>query len=185
MVQPGTLFAAFKQHQGWRHHFPSTAWRVFQLLLLLLLFPTLALLIHSLLGLNGGEEAAAAENRSQPKMTETLHHFRAHQVATGAAGREGVMKFVVQESIGVLPTGQESGSESGSSSPPWRTLSFKEVAGLWWSSSTFAEVFAASIAAVPFEALFWESAPVTKDTMVREEDDGRCQVPKYQRCMYY
>lgn len=169
MIQLGT---ASKHHQGWRnrcccsrlhsHPLLATSWRVSMLLLLIL--PTSALLIRSVLGRHDGlRAAAAAENGPQPKMTEVLHHFRAHQVATGAAATEGVTKFVLQERVGVLPT-EESGSDSSSS---WRTLSFKEVAELWRGSATFSETFAASIAASPSEALFWESAPVTRTTMVR------------------
>lgn len=191
MVQPGTVFACAKQNQVWRNcrccsrlqfHSLSTAWRAVSpqlLLVLLLLLPTSALLLHSLLGLHVGAAAEAAGNEPQPRMAETLHQFRSHQVATGAAAREGVTKFVLQESGGVPPTGQESGSESSRSSSSWRTLSFKEVAGLWRSSPAFADMFAASIAAVPSEALFWESAPVTRSTMVSEERDDTTAVYRY------
>lgn len=188
MAQAGS-HVFFKQHQIWRrycrccsrlkcHPLLSTAWRIFLLLflllLLLLLLPKSTLLVHSLVGLHDGATAEAAEHGPEPRMADVLHQFRAQQVATGAAAREGVTKFVLQECVGVLPTGQESGSgsETSSSSSSWRTLSFKEVAGLWRSSPTFAEMFAASIAEVPSEALFWESAPVTRTTMVREEHDG-------------
>ena len=174
MIQLGT---AFKHHQGGRnrcccsrlqsHPLLSTSWRVS---LLLLILPTSALLIGRVLGLHGPAAAARStaesENEPQLKMTETLHHFRAHQVATGTATGKSVTKFVLQQSVvGVLPT-EEPGSDSSSS---WRTLSFKEVAGLWRNNPTFSEMFAASIGASPWEALFWESAPVTRTTMVREE----------------
>lgn len=189
MAQPGTLFIFSRKHQRWHkccscnvrlklHPLASTAWRVFLLLLLLLLFlPSSVVLIPRLLGPHGGATAEAAQNGPRPTMTESLRQFRAHQVATGAAVREGVTKFVVQEYVGVLPTGQEtgSGSESSSSTSSWRTLSFKDVTELWRSSPTFAEMFAASIAAVPSEALFWESAPVTRTTMVREEHAWSCR----------
>ncbi|CAM9578347.1 unnamed protein product, partial [Hapterophycus canaliculatus] len=47
----------------------------------------------------------------------------------------------------------------------WRTLSFKEVVSLWRNSRDFAEMFTDSVKAVPFAAVFWESAPVTRTTM--------------------
>lgn len=73
---------------------------------------------------------------------------------------QGVKKFVLQESV---PT---AGSDGCAENRSWRTLSFREVAGLWQRSPLFTEMFAASLAAVPFGAMFWESLSVTKATMV-------------------
>lgn len=80
---------------------------------------------------------------------------------------QGVKKFVLQESV---PT---AGSDECAENRSWHTLSFREVAGLWQRSSLFTEMFAASLAAVPFGAMFWESLPVTKATMV-----SVCSLPK-------
>lgn len=91
--------------------------------------------------------------------TTNMTEFRAQPVQT-AAGElpQSVRKFVLQQHSGDTSIAER-----------WRTLSFEEVVALWQSSSSFAEVFAASLAAVPFEAIFWESAPVTGDSMVRTE----------------
>lgn len=101
--------------------------------------------------------------------------FRAHQVQDQEATStsRGVTKFVLQEYSGP-PASAERGASSSDglrspASSPWRTLSFGEVADLWQSSPSFVGMFAASLAAVPYDAMFWESMPVTKSTMVRKE----------------
>lgn len=77
-------------------------------------------------------------------------------------------KFVLQERVGGGSSGSGSsvsGDEQEASS--WRTLSFREVAGLWKSEQLeFVETLVSSITALPFEAVFWESIPVTRDTQV-------------------
>lgn len=85
------------------------------------------------------------------------HKYRAHEVD----GDSGLMKFVLQE--------QADSHGTAAAEASWRTLSFEEVALLWRNSRDFAEMFMDSVKAVPFEAVFWESAPVTRTTMVRRE----------------
>lgn len=87
--------------------------------------------------------------------------YRAHEVGTeeGSAGSARLKKFVLQES-----TGSGSASER-----PWRDLSVKEVAGLCKSRGEFVEAFTSSIKEIGFEAVFFESVPVTRSTMVRGE----------------
>lgn len=107
---------------------------------------------------------ATGEAPPQMEAMESSEQFRVHGVATNPARGEGWIKFVLQQKAGV----SSDGGSGSSSSASWRTLSFGEVSGLWRNSSPpFVDVFAASIAALPFDAVFWESAPVTKTTMVR------------------
>jgi hypothetical protein len=46
-------------------------------------------------------------------------------------------------------------------------LSFREVIGLWQDDGKFWEFFAALISQSPFDAFFWETPPVTKQTLER------------------
>lgn len=92
--------------------------------------------------------------------------YRAHEVVVGTEGqtdRGGLKKFVLQE--GTAGTG----SGSSASELSWRNLSVKEVAGLWKSKDgEFVETFISSIKEIAaFEAVFFESKPVTRNTMVR------------------
>lgn len=96
-------------------------------------------------------------------------HFRAHQ-QTEEPTRQGVKKFVLQESA---PAASGSDGCAAEEKRPWRTLSFRQVADLWQRSPLFAEMFATSLAAVPFGAMFWESLPVTKATMVSPCPQGK------------
>lgn len=97
-----------------------------------------------------GDLTVMAENASQHG------EYRTHRLDNG--DREGALKYVLQQNTaGVEPSAASS----------WRTLTFREVASLWQTSSPFAEMFAASLAAVPYSAIFWESIPVTRETMVR------------------
>ncbi|CAM9169441.1 unnamed protein product [Pylaiella littoralis] len=111
------------------------------------------------------------------------HRYRAHEVdaataaatrGAGAGGASGgifrrsspkhLKKFVLQESISSGGGGGSSVSEHDGQSS-WRTLGFREVAGLWKSGQgEFVETFVSSITDLPFEAVFWESIPVTRDT---------------------
>lgn len=65
-------------------------------------------------------------------------------------------KFVLQEGTG----------SGRAPEPSWRNLSVKEVAGLWKGRGEFVETFISSIKEIGFEAVFFESVPVTRGTMV-------------------
>eukprot|EP00752_Nemacystus_decipiens_P003071 g2846.t1 len=83
--------------------------------------------------------------------------YRANEVGTdeGSAGSRRLKKFVLQEG-----TGRGDASELS-----WRDLSVKEVAGLWKTGGEFVETFVSSIKEIGFEAVFFESVPVTRSTM--------------------
>ena len=48
-----------------------------------------------------------------------------------------------------------------------RVLSFREVIELWQSSGAFREFFAGLLRQCPFDAFFWETPPITKQTLDR------------------
>jgi hypothetical protein len=48
-----------------------------------------------------------------------------------------------------------------------RVLSFREVIGLWQESGKFREFFATALRQCPFEAFYWETPPVTEQTLDR------------------
>lgn len=111
-------------------------------------------------------EVAARQRQQQestitPQLLAGTTHgaimYRAHEVGAekGRAGSKGWKKFLLQE-------GTESGEPPGLS---WRNLSVKEVAGLWKAGGEFVDTFTSSIKDVGFDALFFESVPVTKSTM--------------------
>lgn len=87
--------------------------------------------------------------------------YRVHEVSAdeGGAGSRRLKKFVLQENSG----------RSGDPELSWRNLSVKEVAGLWRSRGEFVETFISSIKEIGFEAVFFESVPVTRSTMVSGE----------------
>ncbi|CAM9944397.1 unnamed protein product [Scytosiphon promiscuus] len=87
--------------------------------------------------------------------------YRAHEVERDS----GLTKFVLQEGKGGGGGGGGGGGSSVAAEAAWRTLTFEEVVSLWRHSRPFTEMFADSMKAVPFEAVFWESAPVTRTTM--------------------
>lgn len=80
--------------------------------------------------------------------------YRASRVAAG----NDFVKFVLQESVG-------SSGRAPAEAATWRTLSFAEVADLF--KNGLPDCFLESVKEVNFEALFWESAPVTRTTTVR------------------
>ena len=114
-----------------------------------------SLLLLLLGGLHSPQGAAAAGELSIMEISS--QQYRSHRVDAGEDNR--VSKFELQKA-----------EEVGADGEPlsWRALSFREVAGLWQTSPQFAEMFAATLAAVPHDAIFWESIPVTQGTMVRE-----------------
>lgn len=87
--------------------------------------------------------------------------YRVHEVSAdeGGARSRRLKKFVLQENSG----------RSGDPELSWRNLSVKEVAGLWRSRGEFVETFISSIKEIGFEAVFFESVPVTRSTMVSGE----------------
>lgn len=93
---------------------------------------------------------------------------RQYRVEILEEGR-GMRKFVLQKWV-ESRVESEGVDNRTTSSAPWRTLSFVEVADLWQDSPAFVETFAESLASVPFEAFFWESVPVTKSTLVSVGD---------------
>ncbi|CAN0155155.1 unnamed protein product [Ascophyllum nodosum] len=111
-----------------------------------------SLLLLLLGGLHSPQGAAAAGELSIMEISS--QQYRSHRVDAGEDNR--VSKFELQKA-----------EEVGADGEPlsWRALSFREVAGLWKTSPQFAEMFAATLAAVPHDAIFWESIPVTQGTM--------------------
>eukprot|EP00903_Cladosiphon_okamuranus_P016565 g15282.t1 len=93
--------------------------------------------------------------------------FRVHEVGAeeAGAGSRRVKKFVLQENSGSGGGGGGGGDGGGPEPSPWRNLSVKEVVGLWKSGGEFVDTFVASIKEIDFEAVFFESVPVTRSTM--------------------
>lgn len=116
-----------------------------------------------LFALVGSLSLSARMNTTASMSISSTADFRAHPVHGGVGELPlHVRKFVVQQRNGSTTAIEEGAEETVTR---WRTLSFKEVATLWQSSVTFAEVFAASLSTLPFEAIFWESAPVTGNSL--------------------
>ncbi|CBN75995.1 conserved unknown protein [Ectocarpus siliculosus] len=77
--------------------------------------------------------------------------YRANRVAAG----NDFVKFVLQESVG-------SDGRDPAEAATWRTLNFREVADLF--KKGLPDCFLESMKEANFEAVFWESAPVTRTT---------------------
>lgn len=156
MIATRTLATA----QGIPKWFSSRSLGIITLLSSLLLFILLGeLSVPPRAKAAAGDLTVMAENASQHG------EYRTHRLDDGE--REGVAKYVLQQHniAGVEPSAASS----------WRTLTFREVASLWRTSPPFAEMFAASLAAVPYSAIFWESIPVTRETVVRVFNACRTQ----------
>lgn len=111
--------------------------------------------------------AATLQHQQQQGNTPHLVYegavmYRVHELGAdeGGAGSRRVKNFVLQESTG------SGGGDGGPERSSWRNLSVKEVAGLWKSRGEFVDTFVSSIKEIGFEAVFFESAPVTRSTMV-------------------
>lgn len=131
---------------------------VASLLLSAALFLHLALPEAATKGSTAVSRAAVSPQGRVSMKGSTAGRWRAHEVVGAADTRfRGVKKFVLQESSG----GDSSGAE-----PTWRTLSFKEVAGLWKSGGGLIQTIATCIKEVDFPAVFWESVPVTRSSTV-------------------
>ncbi|CAN0517001.1 unnamed protein product [Ectocarpus sp. 12 AP-2014] len=77
--------------------------------------------------------------------------YRANRVAAG----NDFVKFVLQESVG-------SDGRVPAEAATWRTLNFREVAHLF--KQGLPDCFLESMKEANFEAVFWESVPVTRTT---------------------
>lgn len=100
-------------------------------------------------------------------MERSACQFQAHETES----TDSMKKFVLKEGCVSATSDGSIGAASlspSSSLLQWRTLSFKEVADLWQRSPEFSGMFTESLASLPFEAIFWESAPVTPASVVSE-----------------
>lgn len=94
------------------------------------------------------------EEGVSPQQQQGGGAYRANRVAAG----NDFVKFVLQESVG-------SDDRDPAEAATWRTLNFREVADLF--KKGLPDCFLESMTEANFEAVFWESAPVTRTTTVR------------------
>lgn len=118
---------------------------------------SVALLLFLVAAMTNNNQQGISPQHSMTTATRGgVPNYRAHEVGTEEGGDgKRVRKFMIQEGTG-------SGSASELS---WRNLSFKEVAGLWKRSGEFVDMFGD----ISFKAVFFESMPVARNSMVSSE----------------